>query len=264
LTCLRPSLRHRGCDASEARCQLSVAIVITMATVATRHEAGAHPAPGFGKQPVTLMSRSPNENFSPDEELFQRVPDGWLFTTPILWPVGGRKYVVNDAQKVDLVERLTRWRRRCDRVFSIVLLLIILWQLTRYDWITALSELVGVHSEILGVTIFVLIMLLFAFATPAVQLLAIRNILAGAVATPAKVGLLDSVLALPRSLAETSSVPVLLLCAASITNGEVLWYRALTSNDGHHSLLALLAVGLVVIIPILLMAAALFLKLRGK
>jgi len=42
-----------------------------------------------------------------------------------------------------------------------------------------------------------------------------------------------------------------------------LWYRALTSNDSRHSLLALLAVGLAGIIPILLMAAALFLKLRN-
>ena len=210
------------------------------------------------------MVQAPNENFSPDEELFQQVPDGWLFTTPILWPVGGRKYVVNDAQKVDLVELLTRWRRRSDSMFSVVLLLIILWQLTRYDWITALSELVGVHSEILGVTIFLLIMLLFAFATPAVQLLAIRPILARATATRVKVGLLDSVLALPRSLAETSSLLVLLLCSAIIINGGVLWYRALTSNDSRHSLLALLAVGLAGIIPILLMAAALFLKLRAK
>ena len=100
------------------------------------------------------MVQAPNESSSPDEELFQQVPDGWLFTTPILWPVGGRKYVVNDTQKVDLVERLTRWRRRSDRMFSVVLLVIILWQLTRYDWITALSELVGVNSEILGVAIF--------------------------------------------------------------------------------------------------------------
>ena len=210
------------------------------------------------------MVQAPNESSSPDEELFQQVPDGWLFTTPILWPVGGRKYVVNDTQKVDLVERLTRRRRRSDRMFSFVLLLIILWQLTRYDWITALSELVGVNSEILGVAIFLLIMLLFAFATPAVQLLAIRPILAGAMATPAEVGLLDSVLALPRSLAETSSILVLLLCAAIITNGGVLWYRVLTANDDRHSLLALFAVGLVVVIPILLMAAALFLKVRAR
>jgi hypothetical protein len=221
------------------------------------------PASSLRQQTVESMLRSPNENSSPDEELFQQMPDGWLFTTPMLWPVGGRKYVVDDTQKVDLVERLALWRRRSDRMFSVVLLLIILWQLTRYDWITALSELVGAHSDILGVTIFVLIMLLFAFATPALQLLAIGPLLARAVATPAKVGLLDSVLALPRSLAKTSSIPVLLLCAAIITNGGVLWYRALTSNDGH-SLLALLAVVLVVIIPILLMAAALFLKFRAK
>ena len=210
------------------------------------------------------MVQAPNKSSSPDEELFQQVPDGWLFTTPLLWPVGGRKYVVNDSQKADLVERLTRWRRRSDRMFSVVLLLIILWQLTRYDWIAALSELVGVNAEFLGVAIFLLIMLLFAFATPAVQLLAIRPILAGARATPARVGLLDSVLALPRSLAETSSILVLLLCAAIITNGGVLWYRALTANDDRHSLLALIAVGLVVVIPILLMAAALFLKVRAR
>jgi hypothetical protein len=121
------------------------------------------------------MAQLPNENSTPDEELFQRVPDGRLFTTPILWPVGGRKYLVNDAQKADLVERLTRWRSRSDRMFSVLLLLIILWQLTRYDWITAVSELVGVHSEILGVTIFSMIMLLFAFTTPAVQLLAMAT-----------------------------------------------------------------------------------------
>jgi hypothetical protein len=168
--------------------------------------------------------------------------------------------VVNDAQKMDLVERLALWRRRSDRMFSVVLLLIILWQLTRYDWITAFSELVGVHSEILGVTIFVLIMLIFAFANPILQLCAIRPLLLGTVPKPGKVGLWDSLFALPRSLAESSSLPVVLLCAAIVVNGGFLWYRALTANGTQLSLIVLLAVGFVVTVPILVMVAALFMS----
>jgi hypothetical protein len=215
-------------------------------------------------QPVTLMSRSPNENISPDEELFQRVPDGWLFTTPILWPVGGRKYVVNDAQKMDLVERLGRWRRKSDRMSSFLLLVLMSWQFTHYDWITPLSEFLGVQSELLGVTILVAIVVLLAFASPIVQLLAIRPVLAATVPTPGKVGLWDSLLALPRSLAESSSLLVVLLCAAIVINGGVLWYRALSPNGTQLSLIVLLAVGLVVTVPILVMVAALFMKLRAK
>ena len=91
----------------------------------------------------------------------------------------------------------------------------------------------------LGVTIFLLVVLLFAFATPASS--CSPSVPFSPTPTHAgQSGLLDSLLALPRSLAETSSLQVLLLCAAIVTNGGVLWYRALTSNDGRHSLLAYL------------------------
>jgi hypothetical protein len=192
------------------------------------------------------------------------VPDGWLFTTPILWPVGGRNYVVNDAQKMDLVERLGRWRRKSDRKSSVLLLVLMSWQFTHYDWITPLSEFLGVKSELLGVTILVAIVVLLAIATPILQLLAIRPLLLDAVRTPGKVGLWDSLLALPRSLAESSSLLVVLLCAAIVINGGVLWYRALTPNGTQLSLIVLLAVGFVVTVPILVMVAALFMKLRAK
>ena len=210
------------------------------------------------------MSRSPNENFSPDEELFQRVPDGWLFTTPILWPVGGRKYLVSDVTKAELIERLARWRRRSDRMSSVLLLVLMSWQFTHYDWITPLSGFLGVQSELLGVTIFLAIVVLLAIATPILQLLAIRPVLTGTVLTPGKVGLWDSLLALPRSLAESSSLLVVLLCAAIVINGGFLWYRALTANGTQLSLIVLLAVGFVVTVPILVMVAALFIKLRAK
>ena len=47
---------------------------------------------------------------SADEELFQPARDGRLFATPILWPFGGKKYVVSDVSKAELIERLDRWR----------------------------------------------------------------------------------------------------------------------------------------------------------
>jgi hypothetical protein len=47
----------------------------------------------------------------PEEHLFRRVPEGWVFTTQGLWPVGGGStYLVNDAQKAELLARLGRWR----------------------------------------------------------------------------------------------------------------------------------------------------------
>lgn len=41
----------------------------------------------------------------PEEDLFRRMPSGWVFT------VGGRwRYLVDDSQKAELLARLGRWR----------------------------------------------------------------------------------------------------------------------------------------------------------
>src|SRR5580704_373084 len=65
---------------------------------------------GIECQRSAAMTRSIYER-QPEESFFRRAPEGWVFTTPGLWPVGGRwTYLVDDAQKAQLLARLGRWR----------------------------------------------------------------------------------------------------------------------------------------------------------
>lgn len=84
------------------------------------------------------------DKYSLNEHLFRRVPEGWLITTPVLWPIGGRVYLLSEAQKAQLAACLERWQPRIDTMSSWVnapvLLFIIVSQLTHYDLVGALSE----------------------------------------------------------------------------------------------------------------------------
>ncbi len=155
------------------------------------------------------------DKYSLNEHLFRRVPEGWLITTPVLWPIGGRVYLLSEAQKAQLVACLERWQPRIDTMSSWVnapvLLFIIVSQLTYYDLVGALSELVGIRSEILFITIFGFLFCLFMFGPPAIQLLVAR----------------------PKS-------------------------------DDSHSVLLFIITGFFTIAPAVLLAAALFLKLRSQ
>jgi len=125
--------------------------------------------------------------------LFKRVPGGWAFTTPGLWPVGGSTYLVSDAQKAELVASLKRCGNSIDRVFLLLL------------WICLIPGFVGIHSTILGATIVGLVVVLLVVRTPAIYVFAIRPILADAVATPVRVSFWGGLLAWPRAQAQTTS-----------------------------------------------------------
>jgi hypothetical protein len=190
------------------------------------------------------------------------VAKGWVFTTSGLWPVGhGSAYLVNDMQKAELLARLERRR------FGFVLPFFALFLLSqlRYDWIGALTGLVGIHSDILAVTIIVLVLVLFVTATQAIRWFDLRSILAGAVATPIRVGFWGGLLAWPRSLAQTLSFVGLAVTFVYFPVSLIaVWHAALTSNDGHFSLLFFLVVNLALIVPTAVFVVALFLKLRAK
>jgi hypothetical protein len=201
----------------------------------------------------------------PEENLFSRVPEGWIFTTQGLRPVGGGStYLVNDAQKAELLTRLQRWSYGLMHPFPFIVLILLL-QLTHDDWIGALSGLVGTRSDILDVTFVGLLFVLFVLIPPAIQLYVIRPILAEAVALPVRVGFLGGLLAWPRSLAQTYSYLGLTVIFLYFPVGTIaLWYGALTSNDSHVSLLDFLAVNLAFIVPTLLFVVALFLKVSAR
>jgi hypothetical protein len=126
--------------------------------------------------------------------VFKRVPNGWVFTTPGLWPVGGATYLVNDAQKAALAESLKRCGNAIDRVFLVLV------------WICLIPGFVGVRSEMLGVILVGLVVALVVIRAPALQVFAIRPILAGAAAAPIRISFWDGLLAWPRSQAQTTSV----------------------------------------------------------
>ncbi len=47
-----------------------------------------------------VMDESPNDR-SLEEHRFTRTRDGWRFTAPMVWPLGGRVYLVNETRKAE-------------------------------------------------------------------------------------------------------------------------------------------------------------------
>src|SRR6516165_2109066 len=46
----------------------------------------------------------------PEEDAFTQVPEGWIFTIGGWWSYLKWSYLVNDAQRAELLARLGRWR----------------------------------------------------------------------------------------------------------------------------------------------------------
>ena len=174
---------------------------------------------------------------SPEECMFRRAPEGWVFTAPGLLPGDSATYLVNDAQKAELVARLERWRKRSDGIFWVLWLPILsLWAFPHYDLISAVLELFGIHSTIVVVTIVGLIVVLFVIGHTAIQLFVIRSVLTDAVATPIKLGFWDRLLASFGSLAQAA--PFLGFTVFFLTFAFLaidIWHDALTSNDWRFS-----------------------------
>jgi hypothetical protein len=189
----------------------------------------------------------------PEEDLFSRVPEGWIFT------IGGtRSFLVNDAQRAELLARLERWRFVPFVLF--VSILAVLLALTGGlsgsgfpDWIDF-----GVYAATSALAAIVF----FKFVLPRIRLFIVRPVLAGAPpASPpprARVGAWESVSRDIRRQAEIWSLRRLALtCAAfgcfSVKSG----YAAFTSKGTYLDTASLVALTTY-------FGALLWVKLRGR
>jgi len=163
----------------------------------------------------------------PEEVLFRRAPEGWIFT------IGGKwSYLANDAQKAELLARLVRWRFVSFLSFTVMVapVLALCGGLSRSgfpDWI---------HFAAFAVATALSALLLFKVAMPYFQLFILRPVLADTVpvalaTTPARVGFRASLSADIQRQAQIWSVGGLtLVCAAFGWVGIKSGYAALTSK----------------------------------
>jgi hypothetical protein len=209
------------------------------------------------------MDESPDQ-LSLEENRFTRTPDGWRFNAPILWPAGGRVYLVNDAQKAELLRRLELSSRWINRLCFPLIALMIVGQVKSCDPVEALSPAIGIDSRAVAAVIYALPLVLIFIGTPALQLLAIRSILVGAAAAPTRVGLWERLLATPESLARASSyfglILLLLICTVY---GGLLCYSVLTSHEADWPLLLPFTIGAGMILYAIAAVAALLFKLSA-
>jgi len=175
----------------------------------------------------------------PEEDLFRRLPDGWVFSAPRVW-LGGpaRSYLVNDVQKAELLARLGRWRIVWLVLFAALLVscgsLSLLWT---SDWINFATLAAG-----LALSGF----LLFGVAIPSAQLIILQPILASAMPitlarAPIRTGVRDSLLADSMRQARTYSLRWLTVsCLVFGCLGIKSGYDALTSQGDYVYALAML------------------------
>jgi hypothetical protein len=152
------------------------------------------------------MDESPNDR-SLEEHRFTRTRSGWRFTAPMVWPLGGRVYLVNETRKAELLRRLEQWRRWINRLYLLWFIPMVVVHETRTsdDLVEALSQAIGLSYGVVAAAIVAPPVILISVGTPALQLLAIRSILARAIALPTRVGLWERFLATPESLAGSNS-----------------------------------------------------------
>jgi hypothetical protein len=163
----------------------------------------------------------------PEEDLLSRVPEGWIFTIGRKW-----SYLVNDAQRAELLARLDRWR-----FVSFVLLASILAVLAALSGGLSRSGFPDwIHFAVFAVTSAVAALLLFRVALPRIQLFIVRPVLAGArpaaAPPPTRVGLWESVSLDIRRQAQIWSLRGLMLtCAAFGLFSAKAGYAAFMSKD---------------------------------
>lgn len=149
----------------------------------------------------------------PEADLFSRVPEGWIFTLGGTW-----SYLVNDAQKAELLARLDRWRFVPFVLFVLfVSILAVLLALSGGlspsgfpDWI---------HFGVYAATSALAALMFFKFVLPRIRLFIVRPVLAGAPpASPpprARVGVWESMSLDIRRQAEIWSLRRLVLTCAT-------------------------------------------------
>jgi hypothetical protein len=141
----------------------------------------------------------------PEEDKFRQVPEGWIFTIGGWWSFLKRSYLVNDAQKAELLARLRRWRFVLFLLLGAMVMALVatsesLSRSGTSDWIQFATF----------AAVFALSLFLIAVAMPYIQLFILRPILTGAVPatlapTPARIGFWDVLLVAPRRQARTFS-----------------------------------------------------------
>jgi hypothetical protein len=195
----------------------------------------------------------------PEEDLFRRVPGGWVFT------IGGRwRYLVDDSQKAELLARLGRWRFVSFLFLATILgaSVLISGALARPgvpDWVD-----LAIVTAIFGLAA----VLLFAVAMPYFQLFILRPTLisaapaasAPAASAPAPAGLWNSLFAGCRRQARIYSLRYLVFtCLFCGLFGITTGYAALNQKgDYSNYFLAITMIYLTVNFGVVL-----FIKLRG-
>lgn len=192
-----------------------------------------------------------------EQQLFQRAPEGWIFTVGKRWP-----YLLNSKQRAELlahIARINRWR-----TFWIILVAALFAALVAEANRLTGPGFSGWVDLFLIVTIVSNLALLFYRATmPYLQWLLLRPILAGAPnasspPAPVPIGFWESVFAGSRNEARTSSTGWLVFaCLIWGVTGVTYGYDAVTSSTNY--LMAALTIYLGI-----QSAGALFLRLRAK
>ena len=206
-----------------------------------------------------------------ERHYFKRTPDGWAYTVPGLRSVHEKwTYLVNDAQKAQLLQRLSRCRVAWMVFVPVLLLLAGLSTWKNYDDIDALSGAIGMQSGgVIGIIFFVLLFLFVRFAVPGVRLLVVRPILRHTV--PSKLaspstgqGFWQRQLSMVPDIAQKSSSRLLVLACIAFAWVFVTSLReALSASNGYISLLGPLFGMLAGATCTAVYGAALYLKLKA-
>jgi hypothetical protein len=194
----------------------------------------------------------------PEEDAFRQVPEGWIFTIGGPWSYLKWSYLVNDAQKAELLARIGRWRF----AFFVLLAAMIVALAATSESLSrsGTSNWIATFAAVFGLLLFLLV------AMPYIQLFILRPILTGAVPAtlaptptkPTRIGFWDGLLGGCRVLARTFSSRFLMFACLpfgflSIKSG----YDVFTSKTDYADLITAL-------IPTALFGVALFLKLKGR
>jgi hypothetical protein len=161
-----------------------------------------------------------------EEAHFKRVPEGWLFTTVSPWIFApNRTYLVSDAQKPAIAERVRRGRYLRFAVILLLMALMAIGIITN----PAVLTLVKTFS-LTGAIIFASFVVLTVAAITACDYLNIRPLIRNLPRSSRKIGHAD----IMQSQAQAMSAPAIAIFASLFvvaTAGKT--YEALTSASGN-------------------------------
>ena len=161
-----------------------------------------------------------------EEAHFKRVPEGWLFTTVSPWIFAPRRtYLVSDAQKPAIAERVRRGRYlRLAVILALMALMVV--GIIMNPAVLALAK----TFSLTGAIIFASFVVLTVAAITACDYLNIRSLIRDLPRSSRKIGHADMV----QSQAQAMSAPAIVIFASLFvvaTAGKT--YEALTSASGN-------------------------------